>query len=73
MEADILRGAAVALRRRADRQTKKAEDGTTIGEKGSPVRTGEAAIAVRVAETLSQLAEEFEAELSSCRTAGATR
>jgi hypothetical protein len=59
-EAEMLRGAAVALRRRADRQEKLAKDGTAHSANGSPIRTGEAAIAVRVAATLSQLAAEFE-------------
>ena len=34
-EAEMMRGAAAALRRRAARQAEKAKDGTTAGEKGS--------------------------------------
>jgi hypothetical protein len=56
----ILRGAVVALRRRADRQAKIAEAGTTRGDRGAPIRTGEAVLADRLAEVLSQLAAEFE-------------
>jgi hypothetical protein len=63
MEAGLLRGAAAALRRRADRQAKRAKDGATIVENGSFIRTGEAAIAVRVSLTLSELAAELEGEL----------
>ena len=64
-EAEIMRGAAAALRRRADRQAERAKDGTVHSEDGSPIRTGEAAIAVRVSLTLAQLAAEFERELST--------
>jgi hypothetical protein len=64
-EAGILRGAAAALRRRAGRQAKMANDGTAHAEDGSPIRTGEAAIAVRVSLTLARLAAEFEFELST--------
>jgi hypothetical protein len=64
-EADLLRGAALALRRRADRQARMAEDGTAHADDGSPIRPGEAAIAVRVSLTLAQLATDFELELSN--------
>ena len=64
-EAEMLRGAALALRRRADRQAKLVKDGTALGENGSPIRTGEAAIAVRVSLTLARLAAEFEREWST--------
>jgi hypothetical protein len=52
LDAAMLSGAVTALRRRADRQRKIARDGTDRG--------GEAAIAGRLAEALSQLADEFE-------------
>lgn len=39
-----------------------AKDGKAIGEDGSQILTGEAAIAVRVSITLSKLAAEFELE-----------
>jgi hypothetical protein len=64
-EADLLRGAALALRRRADRQARLAEDGTATAEDGSRILTGEAAIATRVSMTLAELATEFELELSA--------
>jgi hypothetical protein len=51
-EIEMVRGAARALRRRADRQAHRANDGG-----------GEGAIAARLAVTLAALASEFEAEL----------
>jgi hypothetical protein len=63
-EAELLLGTVLALRRRADRQAKRAQDGTAHADDGSPIMTGEAAIAARVSLTLSQLAAEFELELS---------
>jgi hypothetical protein len=62
IEAALKAGAASALRARADRQEKLAKDGT---ESGSPILTGEGAIAARVAITLHELANEFELELST--------
>jgi hypothetical protein len=64
-EAEMMRGAALALRRRADGQAKLAEDGTATAEDGSRILMGEAAIATRVSLTLAKLAAEFEAELSA--------
>jgi hypothetical protein len=60
-ETAMLQGAASALRNRAERQAKIAADGTTIGERGAVIRRGEAAIADRLATTLSALADELEA------------
>ena len=62
LEADMLRGGAAALRRSADRQAKIARDWTTRGDRGVNIRTGEGAIAGRLAEVFSQLADEFAAE-----------
>jgi hypothetical protein len=45
LEADMLRGAVAALRKRAQRQAQPAAAGTTRGDRGVSVRTGEAAIA----------------------------
>lgn len=59
-EAAMLRGAVIALRRRADRQAKIAEGGTTIGERGVVFRTGEEVLADRLSLVLSQLAAELE-------------
>jgi hypothetical protein len=67
LELEMLTGAAQALRRRADRQAKIAADGTALGERGSSIMTGEAAIAVRIASVLSDLAAEFEAELDELK------
>jgi hypothetical protein len=60
IEAAMRLGAAVALRRRGDRQAKMAEDGTAIGERGVNVMTGEAVLAARIASVLSELAAEIE-------------
>jgi hypothetical protein len=60
LEADMMRGAALALRRRADRQAQLAEAGTTFGDRGVSMRTGEAAIADRLSAALSALAAWFE-------------
>jgi hypothetical protein len=51
-EADILAGAILALRRRAARQAEIASSG----------RPSEAALALRIAATLADLASEFERE-----------
>jgi hypothetical protein len=59
-EAAMLRGAVVALRRRAERQAKIAKEGTTLGERGVVFRTGEGVLADRLSRVLSQLAVEFE-------------
>jgi hypothetical protein len=64
-EIEMVRGAALALRRRADRQARMAENGTAHAEDGSRILTGEAAIATRVSMTLAELAAEFELELSA--------
>jgi hypothetical protein len=60
LEADMMLGAALALRRRANRQAQLAEAGTTFGDRGAYVRTGEAAMANRLSAVLSALAVEFE-------------
>jgi hypothetical protein len=60
LEADMRLGAAAALRKRAARQAKLAKDGTSTGERGAIIRTGEAAIADLLAATLARLAAEFE-------------
>jgi hypothetical protein len=65
LQTAILRGAALALRRRADRQAKIAEAGTTVGERGTVFRTGEGVLADRLSVVLSLLAAEFEAEPGS--------
>jgi hypothetical protein len=56
----ILRGAVVALRRRAERQAKISEQGTTIGERGVIFRTGEGVLASRLATVLTLLADDLE-------------
>jgi hypothetical protein len=59
-ETAILRGAALALRRRAERQAKISEQGTTIGEGGVVFRTGEGVLADRLSVVFAELAAEFE-------------
>jgi hypothetical protein len=61
--AAICAGAVIALLRRAERQVEIARAGTTAAE-GRPdvlIRTGEAAVALRLAEALSACADELEA------------
>jgi hypothetical protein len=58
-EADILAGAAVALRKRAARQREVA--------KAHGPGSGEAAIALRLAAEFDELAAEFALEVSSAR------
>jgi hypothetical protein len=60
LEAAILAGAIAALHRRAERQAKISEQGTTIGERGVVFRTGEGVLADRLSLVLSQLAAELE-------------
>jgi hypothetical protein len=48
LESAFLAGAAAALRRRAARQAKISEQGTTIGERGVVFRTGEGVLADRL-------------------------
>ena len=62
IEAAIKAGAVSALRRRADRQTQLASEGTTVGERGAVIRSGEATIAVRLAAAFTWLADDFEEE-----------
>jgi hypothetical protein len=61
-ETAMLRGAALALRRRADRQAKIAEAWSACGPRGVIIRTGEAVLAARLAEAFSRLADDFEEE-----------
>ena len=62
LEEAFRRGAAAALRQRAERQRTIAEDWTVRGARGVIVRSGEGAIAVRIAEALEQAANELERE-----------
>jgi hypothetical protein len=62
IELAILGAAAATLRRRAQRQARIAQDGTSIGDRGAWIRRGEEAIAQRIAVALNELADEFEAE-----------
>jgi hypothetical protein len=61
-ESAMLQGASRALRRRAARQMRVAADGTTVGERGAIIRSGEPAIALRLASALTQLADDLEEE-----------
>ena len=62
-EVAMLRGAALALRRRADRQSKIDEAGTMRGDRGVLIRTGEAVLAGRLSSVLGALAADFEREI----------
>jgi hypothetical protein len=61
-ETAMLRGAVLALRRRAARQARIAADWTTVGANGVRLTSGEGAIALRIAEALDQAVAELEAE-----------
>lgn len=65
LEEAFRRGADAALRQRAERQRTIAEDWTVRGARGVIVRSGEGAIALRIAEALDQVADEFEAKAKS--------
>jgi hypothetical protein len=60
LEQDIVAGAIAALRRRAARQAGIAKVGTTIGEHQAVIRSGEAAVAARLAEAFGGLAHDIE-------------
>jgi hypothetical protein len=60
LEADMMRGAIAALRRRAERQRKVASDWTVNGENGVRILSVEGRIAERIAVALDQAADEFE-------------
>jgi hypothetical protein len=62
-ETAMLRGAALALRRRADRQAKIDDAGTTRSDRGVIIRTGEAVLAARLSSVLGALAADFEREI----------
>ena len=62
-ETAMLRGAALALRRRADRQSKIDDAGTTRSDRGVIIRTGEAVLAARLSSVLTSLADELERPL----------
>jgi hypothetical protein len=64
LQAAMLRGAAQALRRRAERQAKIAKRGMIIGERGVVFRSGEGVLAERLAPLLAELATEFETDAS---------
>ena len=63
IETAMLRGAVIALRRRADRQRKRAADWTIVGPNGVRILAGEGRVAERIAAALDQAADEFEAEV----------
>jgi len=60
LDAEIYAGAVSALRKRAARQAAMARAGEAVTEGGVVIRTGEAAIADRIAEILAGLADEIE-------------
>ena len=58
---EIVAAAVRVLRRRAERQRKIAEQWTVRGERGAIIRSGEGAIALRIAAALDEVAAEIEA------------
>jgi hypothetical protein len=60
LETAIAAGAVTALRRRAARQTELARLGTVESDTGVFIRTGEAALADRLANAWAALAQEME-------------
>jgi hypothetical protein len=60
IESAFMAGAVAALRRRADRQAKIAEAGTTRGDRGVAIRAGEAVLAARLSSVLTSLADDLE-------------
>jgi hypothetical protein len=60
VEDAIRAGAVRALRRRADRQRAIAKSWTVHGERNAVIRQGEAAVALRIAQALSECADELE-------------
>jgi hypothetical protein len=65
IELAVRAGAAKALKARAAIQRLRATDGTSSAGEQFPdvtIRTGEAAVAARLAATLEQIADEIEAE-----------
>lgn len=60
IDAAIRDGAVRALRKRATRQAAIARAGVVVTEAGVEIRTGESAIAGRIAEALSGVADEIE-------------
>lgn len=59
IEAEILSGAITALRRRAARQRQRAADWTVTGANGVVVKSGEGAIAERIAAALDEAADDL--------------
>ena len=60
IDGAIREGAVAALRRRAARQADITRSGVAVTESGIEIRTGEAAIANRIAEALPAIADEIE-------------
>jgi hypothetical protein len=60
LEVDMMHGAALALRKRAERQAKIAEAGKTLGDRGVVIMTGAAVLADRLSTVLAELAAELE-------------
>lgn len=59
LEVCLLAGAVAALGHRAERQAQIAKNGTVASERDVNIRTGEATIAVRLAEVFFALADEL--------------
>jgi hypothetical protein len=65
LEREFIAGAISAIRRRAERQAQTAKFGTVIGERDAVIRTGEAAVAVRLAEALGTIADDLDRDLEA--------
>ena len=62
LETEILRGAVTALRRRAARQAGIASNGKAVTEHGVVIRTGESAVALRLEDALTGVADDLARE-----------
>jgi hypothetical protein len=62
MTDEVSAAAIATLRRRAERQRKIAANWTTVGANGVEIRSGEAVVALRIADALEAAAEDIEQE-----------
>jgi hypothetical protein len=64
IEEAVVAGAIAALRRRAARQRQRAADGTVQAARRAIVRTGEAVIALRLADAIDAAANDVSREVT---------
>jgi hypothetical protein len=60
LETELIAGAVSALRKRAARQAAIARAGVAVTAAGIVIRTGESAVAARLAEALTTVADEID-------------